>query len=185
MDQWIKGDVVCRVSCSGAKSGSRLFAEFESGPQKCFWAVLWIRNDFNRIRILLFKPGQLNKRKILRVHNGTTETLFMHFFKICNERRMGPFSRKIYKNYTDFLVKKARSGSGSGTNIPEPYLISPKVPDPQRCRSPVRGSRALRPHSASADPPGIPRWPPCYHRAGIKLIWLQLHSYHRAGIKLL
>ncbi len=30
-------------------------------------------------------------------------------------RRMGPFWRNICKNYTGFLVEKAKSGSGSGT----------------------------------------------------------------------
>jgi hypothetical protein len=40
-------------------------------------AVLWIRNDL--VRILHFKPCQLNIWQILCVHNGTAARLFNNF----------------------------------------------------------------------------------------------------------
>ncbi len=44
-------------------------------------AVLWIRDDLARIRILPFKPGQLNNCQIWSVyqHNGTAARFLKHF----------------------------------------------------------------------------------------------------------
>ncbi len=48
---------------------------------------------------------------------------------VCNQRRIGRFWRRNCKYYTDFLVKKVKSGSG--TIVPDPDTTCPKVPDPK------------------------------------------------------
>ncbi len=54
---------------------------------------------FMTILILPFKPGQLNIWKILSVLDGIAA------------RRIDHFEEKVCKNYTNFVVKKFRSGS--------------------------------------------------------------------------
>ncbi len=72
--------------------------------------MLWIRNNLGRIRNLIYKVvsgSQLN--------NWKTFKHFKDFLRIyiCNQRKIGPFLRKISTNLIDFLVKKVRSGTGA------------------------------------------------------------------------
>ncbi len=92
-----------------------------------FLLMLWIRNDLVRIRILTFKPGQLNNYQIFSVHNGTAARFFFSFYDIlgkyiCTQRRIGPFEDK----FSDFLAKKVWSGS----DFVKTFRIRPD-PDPQ------------------------------------------------------
>jgi hypothetical protein len=73
------------------------------------------------------KLSQLNSWQILSVHNGTDARLLSIlknfeenvYGMVCNQRRAGPFWRKICKNCTDFLARNVRFGSG--TFIPDPH----------------------------------------------------------------
>ncbi len=89
-------------------------------------AMLW--NDLIRIRILLsgrtgywnwilpFKPNQLNNWQNVSIHNWTAPRLFKSISKIFYEsmcKIKDDYLEKNCKKFTEFLVRKIKSRSGS------------------------------------------------------------------------
>ncbi len=105
---------------------SPMVCAFLSSSLVYFLAGLWIRNDLTwirillfrsfRIRILPFKPGQLNHQQILCVLyiKGLLQNFSRFFKEMCTESNtiQTIFKKKMQK-YTDFNVKQVRYGSGT------------------------------------------------------------------------